>query len=174
MTKIPFSKNKTEDNVIYEKIAQLLCDGVLTSFNDLSIYKKIFSDVPEESIIKRELVGFEAFVILVSISSYYKKDKSGLKIFNTFLEKCEDSFVRLNLFETREECDLFTQRRINEYSKISQHSTYENYLIPLSRAISKNFGSKTLSSSVAMASIFVDLSKANIEFLDDLNKIINQ
>lgn len=167
-----FFKKKVLSVEIREKIASLLCEGVIISEKDLSTYKKIFSDVDSEETIKKELAGFDAYMILVSVSSFYKNGREGPKLFSSFLNIYEDSLVRAQVFESKSICDKFIEERVKEYSTISQDKRETNYLIPLSISITKNFGSKNISSSIAMASMFVNLSKANMEFLDDVNKRI--
>lgn len=165
-------KKKVANKEIREKIASLLCEGVLASEKDLSTYKKIFSDVDSEETIRREVTGFDAYMILVSVSSFYKDNSEGPKLFSSFLDFYENVLVQTQVFKSKNDCDEFIEQRIKEYSTVSQNKKGANYLIPLSIAVAKNFGSKNISSSIAIASMFVNLSKANMEFLDDVNKRI--
>lgn len=90
----------------------------------------------DRAILAKEWFALQMFLMVMSISSFYKDDPNGIEISKIFRQEVVNGYISAGIYGTEEVTVNYLKDRLNEYSEIAKG----NYLLEISKHFLKLIG----------------------------------
>lgn len=171
---LKITKNTTSNNITAE-ISEIIVFNflsVLLSKNSLTKLGKFYPNVEAEKL-GREWFALEIFLMIISLSSYYKDNQKGITIAQNFRYFVIEKLVEIGIYSSKKDAENFIKVRLDTYSD-NFYNTNKNPLLSLCIQFLKYLNKKDTRLLVNTGEQVKVTLESNLKLIQEAEKLKNK